>query len=159
MTTFKLSADRDLPKRCILSISSDFGVALAESWLDRKIEVAGTYRTDSVACVRLRDKGAKLIQCDLSDAASLTRAIKDLKGQGEWDVLVVAEFGNLIRSMFANFEFNIQFLVHGKSNRVANERVLHFRLQGVPTLQREFLGALSNLTILSWAGNIMIHCL
>jgi NAD(P)-dependent dehydrogenase (short-subunit alcohol dehydrogenase family) len=136
MTVFKLSADRDLPKRFILSISSDFGIALAEAWLNRGIGVAGTYRTDSAACARLRDKGAKLIRCDLSDTASLNSAVSDLKRLWDWDVLVIApatqepigpfidiSFKEWEKSLHVNFTSHLH-LLHDllPSRRTASER-------------------------------------
>ncbi|SME99009.1 methyltransferase, FkbM family [Tistlia consotensis] len=81
---------RDLPRRLILSISSDIGLALAKAWLAEGCQVAGTYRTHSPALDELERAGAVLAPCDLSDAASVGAAARTLAAEGAWDVLVVA---------------------------------------------------------------------
>src|SRR5437868_5671480 len=91
MTEFSMTPAADLPRRIILSISSDFGIALANAWLNQGLVVAGTYRTFNAALDRLRARGAELVPCDLADQSSVEDAVRQLQSVlPEWDVLVVA---------------------------------------------------------------------
>jgi NADP-dependent 3-hydroxy acid dehydrogenase YdfG len=76
--------------RIILSISSDFGTALASSWMDKGISVVGTYRTWSGACENLKQRGATLLKCDLADKKSIADCIELLGEQEPWETLVAA---------------------------------------------------------------------
>ena len=74
----------------ILSASSDVGTALAHRWLSEGWEVAGTFRSPSAALDRLREAGAVLGECDLTDPESVRRACRRLcEGFPNWDVLVL----------------------------------------------------------------------
>src|SRR5947209_8464765 len=91
MTNFTTSPAIDLPRRIILSISSDIGIALADAWLRQGLSVAGTYRTSSAAVDALQAKGATLVYCDLAERDSIERAVRNLRAaMPGWDVLVVA---------------------------------------------------------------------
>ena len=76
--------------RLILSISSDFGTALANSWMDKGISVVGTYRTWSGECENLEQRGATLFKCDLADKDSIADCIELLGEQEPWETLVAA---------------------------------------------------------------------
>ena len=75
--------------RVIFSISSDFGLALAEDWLNSGFDIAGTYRTYTDKLDILAQRGAKLVNCDTSDSKSIDEACAQLK-VNPWDVLCVA---------------------------------------------------------------------
>lgn len=74
----------------IISASSDIGTAMSQRWLTRGWNVFGTYRTRSQAVDELRNKGVKLIVCDLSDSVSIGDACSNLRTLcPQWDVLVM----------------------------------------------------------------------
>jgi NAD(P)-dependent dehydrogenase (short-subunit alcohol dehydrogenase family) len=82
---------RILPRRIIISASSDIGRALADDWLAAACEVYATFRTAGAAVNDLRRRGACLNHCDLSDGNSIARACRELRDCASgWDVLVVA---------------------------------------------------------------------
>ena len=127
----------DLPHRVVLSISSDFGIALANAWLDQGLVVAGTYRTASSAVEALRTRGVKLVQCDFADPRSVDGAVRELRSiMPEWDVLVAAPatlepVGPFLGSVFDEWEdsvavnFTAQLrAIHGlmPARRLASER-------------------------------------
>ncbi|HEV3342328.1 MAG TPA: SDR family oxidoreductase [Pirellulales bacterium] len=81
----------DLPRRIVISATSDIGCALAADWLAAECEVHGTYRTPGRTVDELADSGASLWPCDLADAASIERAVEELRHRSpNWDVLVLA---------------------------------------------------------------------
>jgi FkbM family methyltransferase len=91
MTSFDSSLGKGSTQRIILSISSGIGISLANSWLDRGIPVSGTYRTEAPALDALREKGANLVQCDLSDSFDIQPTLEKLiQPSVYWDVLVLA---------------------------------------------------------------------
>lgn len=96
----------DLPRRIILSISSDIGIALAKAWRAQNCEVLGTYRTRSDGCVAIEQDGAHIIQCDLADEESVEIAVAKLAQFGSWDVLVVASGSQEPVGPFAAVDFN-----------------------------------------------------
>jgi NAD(P)-dependent dehydrogenase (short-subunit alcohol dehydrogenase family) len=80
-----------MTKAVIISISSDIGTALAESYLDQGIDVVGTYRTSNKEIEALAQRGVKLVQMDLADAASVNQAGEKLNEMADnWDFLVVS---------------------------------------------------------------------
>lgn len=78
-----------MPTRVIFSISSDFGLALAEDWLNKGYDVAGTYRTFTDKLDILAKKGVKLVMCDTSNSKSIDEACAQLS-VNLWDVLCIA---------------------------------------------------------------------
>jgi len=76
--------------KIIISISSDIGFYLAIDWLNKGVQVSGTYRTRSHKCEELEKLGAKLIKCDLSDIKSIDDSIRELNDLNKWNDLVVA---------------------------------------------------------------------
>src|SRR5580692_3925083 len=80
-----------LPKRIIVSASSDIGHALTGDWLAKGCEVHGTYRTRTAAVDSIEKAGAGLVRCDLADEASIAGACAELRRRStDWDVLVLA---------------------------------------------------------------------
>lgn len=77
-----------MSRRIIFSISSDFGLALADNWLDNGHEVVGTYRTYSSKLDALAIKGAILYKSDLV-AEEIDFACKAMS-EKKWDVLCIA---------------------------------------------------------------------
>lgn len=81
----------DLPRRIVISATSDIGRALAVDWLAAGCEVHGTYRTTGAAVDELASAGANLLPCDLADAGSIRRVGQELRRcAADWDVLVLA---------------------------------------------------------------------
>ena len=123
----------------ILSVSSDIGLSLAGDWLDKGIDVVGTYRTDSRELDDLRKRGLETFHLDLDNEASVLEVGNQLSITG-WSRLVLAAgtqepiglFSNLNlqkwgESVSANFTRQFQFLgamlpgrtrVHGDQPRV-----------------------------------------
>ena len=77
----------------IISVSSDIGSALASRWLARGWTVWGTYLTFYPSLRSLRERGARLIKCDLTHDlihdTSIYEVCKDLRRASPWDVLVL----------------------------------------------------------------------
>lgn len=72
----------------VISASSDIGAAITRRRLERGWNVWGTYRTFSPDVEALGAAGARLVPCDLADAASITAAGARWKESTEgWDVL------------------------------------------------------------------------
>jgi FkbM family methyltransferase len=113
MTELTVISGIEMPRRIILSISSDLGTALANAWLDAGITVVGTYRTESPTLDVLRARGVALVECDLLDRASVDQAIVKLQAAViDWDVLVVAAgtlspVGPFIECAFDDWERSI----------------------------------------------------
>ncbi|MBI1905653.1 MAG: SDR family oxidoreductase [Rhodocyclales bacterium] len=92
----------------ILSASSDIGLALAQRRLAAGDEVWGTYRRASEATRALVARGARLVEADFSDPASVQRACRQLAPDG-WDELVLAPgmlepVGPFVEADFARWE-------------------------------------------------------
>ena len=78
------------PNTIVFSASSDIGHELCSHWLNKGHNIYGTFRTDTNKVRELKDRGATLVQCDLSDSGSYTKAIRDLKQICKvWDNLVL----------------------------------------------------------------------
>jgi len=93
-------------RRHIISISSDIGLALANKWLDEGHQVSGTYRTHTLEIEKLVKKGAEIVFCDLTSAASINKSTQYLNGLGLWDSLVVAPGSLEPIGMFEDTRFN-----------------------------------------------------
>lgn len=122
---FASAAVADLPRRIIVSISSDIGLALATKWLADDLEVAGTYRTQSLAVDELKSRGATLAHCDLVEPRSIEQAVAELKERAaDWDVLVLAS--GLLEPIgpFVDCQFD-DWLASIEVNFSALLRVLH----------------------------------
>jgi len=89
----------------IAGIGSDIGTALASRWVDRGWKVAGTYRSRSDALDALAERGARLVQQDMSGRPSFGRAAAELNASGPWDVLVLAAASMEPIGSFAECDF------------------------------------------------------
>ncbi len=77
-------------KVIIISISSDIGTALCNSWRSKGWEIFGTYRTNTPILDSLKKQGACLIPCDLSREEEIRKACLKLKSIcPKWDVLIL----------------------------------------------------------------------
>jgi NAD(P)-dependent dehydrogenase (short-subunit alcohol dehydrogenase family) len=107
------SFKRKVKKRyIIISISSDFGLALANNWLDDGHVVIGTYRNFSDRLKELETKGAILFKCDLSSSLEIDKACMKISRDYEWDVLCIAPatlepVGEFIKTAFDEWENSI----------------------------------------------------
>jgi NAD(P)-dependent dehydrogenase (short-subunit alcohol dehydrogenase family) len=113
-----------LPRRILISATSDIGRALAVDWLAAGCEVHGTYRTSGAAVDELTGAGASLLPCDLGDTASIRKAGQELRQcAADWEVLVLAagsiepigpflecDFDEWSNSMQVNFTGQMQVL-------------------------------------------------
>lgn len=122
-------------KRAIaISISSDIGTAMSLRWLDCGWDVCGTYRTDSKAVRELRQKGVKLVNCDLSDNKSIRNAISDIRSLFQkWDILVLCPgsqepIGPFMDSCFDEWEKSLK--VNFTSQLRIVRELLPFRNKG-----------------------------
>lgn len=104
-------------KYVIFSISSDFGIALANNWLENGHVVIGTYRNYSERLKELELKGAILIKCDLSSNSEIDKACINICNNHEWDVLCIAPatlepVGEFIKTSFDEWEksVNLNFI-------------------------------------------------
>ncbi len=80
-----------MEKRVIISASSDIGYELAKDWLDKGVNVVGTYRTFSEKVINLDKIGVSLLKLDLSDRLNFEGDIEKLRGiSSEWTSLVFA---------------------------------------------------------------------
>lgn len=74
----------------IIGASSDIGISLSRRWLNQEYKIFGTCRTESGAVREIRSKGASLIDCDISDPASIRDACQKIKKFcPAWDILVM----------------------------------------------------------------------
>jgi NAD(P)-dependent dehydrogenase (short-subunit alcohol dehydrogenase family) len=99
-------------KYLIFSISSDFGIALANNWLDNGHEVVGTYRNFNDRLKLLEKKGAILIKCDLTSTIDIDNACINISKNNKWDVLCIAPatlepVGEFIKTKFDEWENSI----------------------------------------------------
>jgi len=117
-----------MSSRIIFSISSDFGIALAENWLNKGFEVVGTYRTYSNELNYLAKRGVKLYKCDCSDRKSIDEACSLLK-LISWDVLCVAPASLEPVGDFEKIDINIwEESIY--LNFTSNMRIIHQMLPG-----------------------------
>ena len=74
----------------IISVSSGIGTAMAHDWIRAGWTVFGTYRTASQDTEDLKKSGARLVQCDLTDATSMASACDSLRQLcPKWDVMTL----------------------------------------------------------------------
>lgn len=90
-------------KYVIVSVSSDFGMALAEDWLQKGQRVVGTYRTDSNMLKDLRVRGLVTHFVDMVDPRPSEEFLEDSSG---WDVLVLAAGDTAPVGKFADLDFS-----------------------------------------------------
>lgn len=117
-----------MSQRVIFSISSDFGIALANSWLNAGFQVAGTFRTYSKKLDELVSKGAILYQCDLSISQEINEICKKFN-ETPWEVLCVAPasldpIGEFIKTDFDEWESSISL------NFTSQMRIIHQMMPG-----------------------------
>jgi len=96
----------------IVSISSDFGLALANNWLDNGHVVIGTYRNFNDRLKELETKGAILFKCDLASSLDIDNVCKNISKDYDWDVLCIAPatlepVGEFIKTSFNEWEKSI----------------------------------------------------
>ena len=108
----------------VASISSDIGAALAQRWLGRGWQVAGTYRQDSPQVQQLRERAARVVACDLAAAGAGRQAADQLATtHTPWDVLALfagsmepigrfadTRFDDWARSIQVNFTGQLEML-------------------------------------------------
>jgi NAD(P)-dependent dehydrogenase (short-subunit alcohol dehydrogenase family) len=114
-----------MSKRIILSISSDFGLALAGQWLASGHEIIGTYRSRSDDLDRIENQGATVIKCDLTDSPSVRSTCTALGDMAEgWDTMVIAPGLQDPIAMFSDCDFG-QWASSLTVNFTAQMEVLH----------------------------------
>ncbi len=99
-------------KYLIFSISSDFGIALANNWLENGNIVIGTYRNFSEQLKVIESKGAILFKCDMSSSEEIDKVCNNISKNYEWDVLCIAPatlepVGEFIKTSFDDWENSI----------------------------------------------------
>lgn len=98
----------------IIGISSDIGVALSRRWLNQGYKIFGTYRTKSDAVREIKSKGVSLIDCNISDSASIRGACQKIKKLCPvWDVLVMCPaslkpIGLFNKSVFKDWDNSVR---------------------------------------------------
>ena len=109
----------------IAAISSDIGVKLAQLYRAQGVAVIGTYRSpDNLAELRA-DPGIHLVQCDLSDAASVRAAATEIGALNlPWQRLISAAgqlspIGDLFSRDFDEWAASLSL------NSIAQIRLLH----------------------------------
>ncbi len=91
----------------IISVSSDIGAAMARGWKTRGWDICGTYRTPSLVTEELKAIGVSLVQCDLSDLASISEATSRLKMLApKWDILIMGPGTQEPVGAFMECDFN-----------------------------------------------------
>jgi NAD(P)-dependent dehydrogenase (short-subunit alcohol dehydrogenase family) len=74
----------------IAGVSSDIGLALANSWHNKQAEIFASYRTLSPQLQAVQQQFSALLPCDFSDAKSIDSCADALVQQArDWDVLVM----------------------------------------------------------------------
>jgi NAD(P)-dependent dehydrogenase (short-subunit alcohol dehydrogenase family) len=118
----------------IISVSSDIGTALAETWSMKGWKVYGTYRTKTASLEALEARfELSLTQCDLTSYSSIERACSYLIQMcPSWDCLVFSPgtldpIGPFEKALFDEWEKSIQV------NFIQQMRILHSLL---PTRSR-----------------------
>jgi NAD(P)-dependent dehydrogenase (short-subunit alcohol dehydrogenase family) len=120
-------------KYLIFSISSDFGIALANNWLENGHVVIGTYRNYSERIKELELKGAILFKCDLSSNSEIDKVCINICNNHEWDVLCIAPatlepVGEFIKISFDEWEKSVNL------NFIAQMRIIY---NLIPSRKRE----------------------
>lgn len=113
-------------KVIIISISSDIGTALCNSWISKGWEIFGTYKTDTPCLDSLKKQGARLIPCDLSREEEIQKACLKLKSIcPKWDALILCAgtqepIGPFLDNSFKSWEESVNInlisqlnIVHG----------------------------------------------
>lgn len=109
----------------IIGISSDIGIALANDFILKKYNIIGTYLHSSEKIEMLKEMGAKLFKCDVSDEKNIIKVLSRIK-KFKWDVLIfstgtqepIGEFRKIKnfkvweKSIYINFMSSLFFL-HG----------------------------------------------
>lgn len=111
-------------KVIIISLSSDIGEALCDSWIAKGWDVFGTYRTDSLVLNKLKEKGVRIVPCDLSSAKEIKKACFKLKTLcPKWDVLVLCAgtqepIGAFLDNNFESWKESLSVNLTGQLNIV-----------------------------------------
>ncbi|HVA45091.1 MAG TPA: SDR family oxidoreductase [Pirellulales bacterium] len=147
----------ELPRRIIISASSDIGHALADEWLSAGCEVHGTFRTESGAVDELRRRGASLIHCDVADCTSVARACGALRKRGQWNVLVLAAgaiepIGPFVDCDFARWSESIQVNFTGQMQVLRELLPARRRGAALPPLALLFAGGGANGATLNYSA-------
>lgn len=78
-----------MKKAVIISISSDIGFAISEKLIAEGYKVVGTYRNESKLVEKLRNKGVKLFNCDLSNKISIDQTMTKLSLESKnWNSII-----------------------------------------------------------------------
>lgn len=147
-----------LPKRIVISASSDIGHALVMNWLAAGCEVHGTYRQTSAAVNKLCLAGAQLQACDLANAASIVAACGQLRERvGEWDVLVIAAgtiepIGAFVQCDFSEWSASIQANFVGQMHMLRELLPARRRGGDVPPLVLLFAGGGTNNATVNYSA-------
>lgn len=148
----------DLPRRIIVSASSDIGHALADDWLKAGCEVHGTFRTRTAAVDEIEQAGAGLAPCDLSDVASISGACAELRRRAmSWDVLVLAPgslepVGSFLDCDFANWSGSITANFTGQMHVLHEMLPVRRRNASLPPLVLLFAGGGANNAPLNYSA-------
>jgi NAD(P)-dependent dehydrogenase (short-subunit alcohol dehydrogenase family) len=145
-----------LPRRILISATSDIGHALAVDWLAAGCKVHGTYRTAGAAVDELAGAGASLLPCDLADAASIRRTGEELRRRAaDWDVLVLAAgsiepIGPFLQCDFDEWSTSMQVNFTGQMH--ALRELLPARRRGGAPLALLFAGGGTNNATVNYSA-------
>jgi len=111
-------------KVIIISISSDIGAELCNSWASKGWEIFGTYRTNTPILDNLKKQGARLIPCDLSREKEIKKACLKLKSIcPKWDALILCTgtqepIGPFLDNNFKNWKGSVNINLINQLNVV-----------------------------------------
>jgi NAD(P)-dependent dehydrogenase (short-subunit alcohol dehydrogenase family) len=109
----------------VVSAGSGIGTAICAHWRERGWQVCGTYRTPSGDTDSLQKAGVRLIQCEMADAKSVSKACDLLRDVCPvWDVLVVCTGTLEPVGLFADQDFD-EWEQSLQVNLLAQLRVVH----------------------------------
>ncbi|HET6884331.1 MAG TPA: SDR family oxidoreductase [Pirellulales bacterium] len=147
-----------LPRRIVVSASSDIGHALADGWLAAGCELYGTFRTSGAALEQLALRGAALFCCDLAKPDSIRTACERLRSDAnDWDVLVLAAgliepIGPFVECDFAAWSESIQVNFTGQMQILRELLPARRRPARLPPLALLFAGGGANGATLNYSA-------
>lgn len=127
----------------IFSINSDIGYSIADNWLDQGYKVIGTYRKYSSRLNKLKQRGAKLIACDLNSIKSINNATNKINKyyRYKWDVLLPCAATQSPVGLFKDNSFS-KWRESVNLNFISQAHVIHNLL---PYSKKKS-------TVINWAG-------